>query len=60
MCDEDEDIDGSKLTVDSDLSTRMGAGHYIIRNLTVLFPRTQSPHVGTCGQGMVAQSFSWD
>ena len=30
MCDEDEDIDGSKLTVDSDLSTRMGVGHYII------------------------------
>ena len=30
MCDEDEDIDGSKLTVDSDLSTRMGAGHYMI------------------------------
>ena len=30
MCDEDEDIGGSKLTLDSDLSTRMGVGHYII------------------------------
>ena len=34
-CEEDEDIDGSKLTVDSDLSTRMGVGHYVITILTV-------------------------
>ena len=32
---EDEDIDGSELTVDRDLSTRMGVGHYLITVLTV-------------------------
>ena len=55
MCDEDEDIDGSKLTVDSDLSTRMGVGHYIIIQLSL------SLHMwGHAGRGWLAQSFSWD
>ena len=52
MCDTDEDIPMSELTVDTDLRTRMGAGHYII-----IAPLSTC---GTCGQGMVTLSLSGD